>query len=487
MIRQHGRALAAILLALPVLLLFVQAGPARADGCADGWWCFYSSPSADMAGTNNTDDDWALTDRWEYLHTQTNEVLNLTNAYLGLYRSTDFTGMFMCLAPYTEGKFPAGMLAAVKAHSTKDEACGAPVHPSAPGPVIPGGHPSGSTSQHASPHASHKPAGTSQSPGPMPTLTPTAAQPSQSAQLPMVAGGFPPMPGGATVIRSRHVAASSSDGTGGKVALIVAIAIVGGVLAALAALAATLLRGRNSDRNSGGSESRSNRSGGRLWRSRSEPDDTAMIDRALRLLAVDCEQEQREVPALERLSVEETSLVLHLGQDDLDAPIPWKAEEERVWRLAISDVAELTGDTDLRAPYPMLVPIDTDQGLMWVNLAASPGLIGLTGSARSTRRLVRAMAGALRSNPWSADVQVRMIGFDVEFTGFTPDQEGEPEDERGRVVFLADTEVGRPVTLPPGCVAVVLGQPETDGWHWKTRRGGRVRSDAWNGSRPAVR
>lgn len=131
------------------------------------------------------------------------------------------------------------------------------------------------------------------------------------------------------------------------------------------------------------------------------------LDQTLRALAADTATAGRAMPRLVRAVFADDTVTLHLAKDS-ELPAPWAGAGE-VWSTRLRAEGPTT---DVLAPYPLLVSIGQDVagGLHLLNLEAF-GVVGLSGDTDAATALARHVAAELALNPWSALVNVNVIGF----------------------------------------------------------------------------
>ncbi len=136
------------------------------------------------------------------------------------------------------------------------------------------------------------------------------------------------------------------------------------------------------------------------------------LDRTLMHLAGECSDAERGLPQVVTATLAKGTVTLHLAED-ADLPEPWTGTE-RDWILDLSQ--PLRDRQDVLPPYPLLVTIGQDDaGLHLVNLEEL-GVITLVGDPERTKALARHIAAELALNPWSAIVEVNVIGLGEELT-----------------------------------------------------------------------
>lgn len=134
------------------------------------------------------------------------------------------------------------------------------------------------------------------------------------------------------------------------------------------------------------------------------------LDRALMHLAGECSDSGRALPQLVSATLAKGTVTLYLAED-ADLPQPWRGGGT-AWSLALSEPLAERGD--VLPPYPLLVTIGQDDaGLHLVNLEHL-GVISLAGEPERGKALARHIAAELALNPWSAIVEVNLIGLGEE-------------------------------------------------------------------------
>jgi Bacterial transcriptional activator domain/LysM domain len=135
------------------------------------------------------------------------------------------------------------------------------------------------------------------------------------------------------------------------------------------------------------------------------------LDRALRGLSATCRAEQRALPPVFAVSVEDDTIDLRLAPARTDAPTPWTpVDDGRVWRLAsdAEEPAELG-----HAPYPGLVCVGRglDGTDVLVDLESVGGAVAVTGHDTTAREVVSALAVQLATAPWTDEQRVHGHGL----------------------------------------------------------------------------
>lgn len=137
----------------------------------------------------------------------------------------------------------------------------------------------------------------------------------------------------------------------------------------------------------------------------------ARLDRALRGLSATCRAEQRPLPPVFAVSVDDEVVDLRLAPPRPDAPAPWTPlDDGRVWRLAAD--ADEPGELG-HAPYPGLVCVGRglDGTDVLVDLESVGGAVAVTGHATTAREVVSALAVQLATAPWTDDQRVHGHGL----------------------------------------------------------------------------
>ncbi|MFI0485449.1 peptidase inhibitor family I36 protein [Actinomadura sp. 9N215] len=407
----------------------------------DGFWCLYGKPNLEdgggLIGTNNGDTDLKMDGDWWFFNDGTRSVSNRSGSFLGLYDDIDFKGLMACLPPHSSMSMIGPGVSSLRVHPTSGAAC---VRSGSAGRPKP------------------KKSDPATAPTPEKTATPTEQpkkteepDPSPSLALPPVDAVKPKLPSAPPVNAS--ATKSAGDESGGVAWG--AVAAIGGVVATLLALGI-----------GGWIVGRRRRPAVPVPRTATDAGAAGRVHTALLLLAIDCDQEKRDVPKVRAVTIDAAEVTLHLAAADGNAPQPWRVAPGGLrWHLSVTDIDELTEDVDPAAPYPLLAAVRPG---MWVNLAALPGPIALTGNRKAARKAAVEMARRLREDPWHWSVRVRMVGFPLEAT-----IEPEAGTERGRVVFINDgMEV--PDKTPPGSAVVAVGRTNGAGTIWRVRFGGSI-------------
>ena len=132
----------------------------------------------------------------------------------------------------------------------------------------------------------------------------------------------------------------------------------------------------------------------------------ARLDRALRGLSATCRAEQRPLPPVFAVAVDDRSIDLRLAPARPDAPAPWTpVDEGRVWRLA----ADAEEPVELgHAPFPGLVCVgrSLDGTDVLVDLESVGGVVAVTGHETTATEVVSALAVQLATAPWADEQRV---------------------------------------------------------------------------------
>ncbi|QXJ21414.1 peptidase inhibitor family I36 protein [Actinomadura graeca] len=444
---------AAVATVAAVSVAAVPADARAATACRDnkGWWCLYGKPDLQdgggLIGTNNGDTDLKMEKDWSFFNDGTRSAINRTDSYVGLYDDIEFKGLISCLPPRTRLREFRGGVSSLRIHPSRGAAClgsGGAVQPE----LLDTG-PSPTAAPRRSPRREQPARPTAK---PEPTATPETGEPSPELALPSVDGPASPLPSPPPVKIAVPRSAAGKDGVSWQPVAAVAAGMTGVLALAVLGVGGWVFGRRYR--------------AGQGPRTAADPGAALRVHRALLLLAVDCEQDGREVPKARAVTIDEAEVALHLAAADENAPEPWRvAPGGRRWLLSVADIDEITGDSVPAAPYPLLALVRPG---MWVNLAALPGPIALAGNRKAARKAALALARGMRENPWREGVRVRTVGFPPEaVTG--------PEDgaERGRVVII-DDGMQVPAKTPPGSAVVAVGRPERVGTTWRVRFDGSI-------------
>lgn len=132
----------------------------------------------------------------------------------------------------------------------------------------------------------------------------------------------------------------------------------------------------------------------------------ARLDRALRGLSATCRAEQRQLPPVFAVQVDDDTIDLRLAPARPDAPAPWTpVDEGRTWRLGrdAEEPVELG-----HAPFPGLVCLGrTMEGTdVLVDLESVGGVVAVTGHETTATEVVSALAVQLATAPWTDEQRV---------------------------------------------------------------------------------
>jgi DNA-binding SARP family transcriptional activator/LysM repeat protein len=154
----------------------------------------------------------------------------------------------------------------------------------------------------------------------------------------------------------------------------------------------------------------------RAMRATAEPEATAFLDLALRVLAGVIRRDGLPVPAIQAALLSETALELLLASPAADAPAPFVATDDgRRWMLprdrSLDDFAGIA--VDAIPPLPALVTIgqtgpDPPVRLL-VNLEAT-GLLAVPGPPDRAAALCNAVAAELATSSWSGFFDLVLVG-----------------------------------------------------------------------------
>lgn len=134
------------------------------------------------------------------------------------------------------------------------------------------------------------------------------------------------------------------------------------------------------------------------------------LDRTLMHLAGECSDAGRALPHVVTATLAKGTVTLHLAED-ADLPGPWTGAGSD-WCLTLGEALPERGD--VLPPYPLLVTIgQDDDGLHLVNLEHL-GVAAVAGDPERAKALARHIAAELALNPWSAIVEVNVIGLGEE-------------------------------------------------------------------------
>ncbi|KOV54639.1 hypothetical protein ADL00_29925 [Streptomyces sp. AS58] len=153
---------------------------------------------------------------------------------------------------------------------------------------------------------------------------------------------------------------------------------------------------------------------------------TALADRALRTLAVNCRQAGRPLPEVEAMRITARGVELHLAAVTPPvAPFTEHDDNPTLWVCPARGAALLDEDeaADITVPYPALVSLgETEDGdAVLVNLEAI-GLLRLAGSPADVRAVMLALAVELASSQLAPDTQIVLAGAGSDLHHLYPDQ-----------------------------------------------------------------
>lgn len=155
--------------------------------------------------------------------------------------------------------------------------------------------------------------------------------------------------------------------------------------------------------------------------------------RVLQNLALACRAEQLTMPAVTAVAVDEQRAQVFLAVPSERAPAPWRASDDGVRWTALLEGAEAppAGDgmpaADSRtAPTPELLVTagQTVGATLFLNLAAAPGPIALSGPHRVRRQIVRRWVAELTEPAWRLDVNALVVGDPTLLSGRATDATG---------------------------------------------------------------
>ena len=145
-----------------------------------------------------------------------------------------------------------------------------------------------------------------------------------------------------------------------------------------------------------------------------DPMTVEVVDRALRLLAMELSARDRSVPLLHYAELTRTALTLHLASAE-ELPPPWRqVQGAKTWRVDSSDLDRSVGLDDLGpAPYPMLVSVGfrTDPGQqshVLLDLESCPAL-GIDGDVEQVDGMLRALALELCTSTYCDDIRLSAV------------------------------------------------------------------------------
>ncbi len=138
--------------------------------------------------------------------------------------------------------------------------------------------------------------------------------------------------------------------------------------------------------------------------SRSRADESAAwtVDRAVRVLAGQCEHDGIPLPTPYLVTIDGQTIALSLTTPRNQAPSPWTARDDgRSWTATLRDLQPLLVP-DGPAPYPELVVLGSHEGrLVLLDLSRARGIIAVTGEPALRRALLDLWIHQLQQSPWS--------------------------------------------------------------------------------------
>lgn len=153
-----------------------------------------------------------------------------------------------------------------------------------------------------------------------------------------------------------------------------------------------------------------------------DPDGSAALDRALRVLAAQCAQSGRAFPEVFAVRLTPSQIELLMATLPADPPPePFVVTPEGRWAVDRDAVLTRAGVDEqalaaLRPPLPGLVGIgrdvDHDDIHVLIDLEAASGLVGVSGEPRLVRGFLTAAAAELATNGWSGRLTVTCVGLD---------------------------------------------------------------------------
>lgn len=255
---------------------------------------------------------------------------------------------------------------------------------------------------------------------------PTALVPQANADAPAITGD-PAMPGPTALERQENAPAATgpdaSDGSandqGDERRL--ATEAVGGVLAAAALAAIAMLRHRQRRRRPAGRSIELpnvaiGRAEGKL-RILSEPADMTFVDETLRALTVALSGTDGLLPDVQLAFLHEDHVDFGLAERRPDAPAPFVAiDDGLVWRAA-AEARPLVDSDQARwmlPLLPLLVTIGRDAGGPVLLDLEAVGSLAIEGAQPDVLGLLAHVAAESVLAPWTAGVEVLLVGFDAD-------------------------------------------------------------------------
>lgn len=148
---------------------------------------------------------------------------------------------------------------------------------------------------------------------------------------------------------------------------------------------------------------------------RERPDSTALLERALRHLGAHAHATGHPLPALDRVVLDDVGATFRWRRPPVTEPPAGFHQLGQDWSLSVSAAAELPHSTH-PVPFPALVTLGRDPNGSWLMIdleARSP--FGLSGSRALRHATVAAMAVELSCAPWSAELNLTVVGGDEMF------------------------------------------------------------------------
>lgn len=141
----------------------------------------------------------------------------------------------------------------------------------------------------------------------------------------------------------------------------------------------------------------------------------AHLDRALRTLSAGLAAEQRDLPLITAIRLDDHRLDCRLVTADPNPPKPFTTSDGTVWTLT-SDKTDTLLDAALSnqvpAPYPALVTLgqDADGALLLVDLETVAALTLATDSQPDAHAVLAALAFELATSSWADDLTLTLVG-----------------------------------------------------------------------------
>ncbi|MGW2748427.1 LysM peptidoglycan-binding domain-containing protein [Streptomyces sp. NPDC001450] len=153
-----------------------------------------------------------------------------------------------------------------------------------------------------------------------------------------------------------------------------------------------------------------------------EPASVDLLDRALRSLGKEAEQEGRPLPAVRGARVTSRTVELLLDTDTAGEPLaPFTAAGAGRWTLTASDFTDDETIRSLPAPYPGLVTLgtDLDGNHLLLNLPSARVLM-LDGDDDAVRDTARVIALEAATSTWSDHAEILTVGLGDELPALLP-------------------------------------------------------------------